>query len=44
MDEGTQSPQRGTKRGRPAGGCPEPVSVKQLGPPPPTAAADRRAR
>ena len=43
MDE---TEQRGTKRGRPTGGCPEPVSVKQLGPPPtpppPPPTADRR--
>lgn len=32
MSDGQQSPpQRGTKRGRPTGGCPEPVSEKQLG-------------
>ena len=35
MAEGQQSPQRGTKRGRPSGGCPDPVSEKQQGRPPP---------
>lgn len=33
-----ETEQRGTKRERPTGGCPEPVSDKQLGLPPPAAA------